>query len=271
MSQMTPRHTVVDGLRVRYAESSGTGPDALLLSPWPESLYAFDGVWDALSAHARVVALDLPGYGGSQLAPELQSPEAMAGFVLRAVEALGLQRPHVVGPDIGTSAVLFAASRNPEAFRSIVVGSGGASVPVNVTGILKTWVEEPGTEQYRDLDPASLVDTVLSTIKDFAPAAHIRQDYVDSYRDGRFAESVKYVQRYPQELPRLAELLPAITTPVRVVAGAEDPVVPAENAHFIADRVPGSRVDLIEGAGHFCWEEQPARYAALVSDWWNTH
>ncbi|MBM9502957.1 alpha/beta fold hydrolase [Actinacidiphila acididurans] len=271
MSRMTPRHAVVDGLRVRYAQGGGTGPDALLLSPWPESVYAFDGVWDALSAHARLVALDLPGYGDSQVSQELQSPEAMAGFILRAVGALGLERPHVVGPDIGTSAVLFAGARDPQAFRSIVVGSGGVAVPVNVTGILKTWVEEPGTDQYRDLDPAALVDTVLGTIKDFTPAAHIRQDYVDSYRDGRFAESVKYVQQYPVQLPRLAELLPTITAPVRVVAGAEDPVVPAANARFIADRVPGSRVDLIDGAGHFCWEEQPAAYASLVADWWNTH
>jgi pimeloyl-ACP methyl ester carboxylesterase len=34
-------------------------------------------------------------------------------------------------------------------------------------------------------------------------------------------------------------------------------------------RLPHSRVDLIPGAGHFCWEEKPAEYAALVTEWWN--
>ncbi|SDP11096.1 alpha/beta fold hydrolase [Actinacidiphila guanduensis] len=271
MSPISPRFTTVDGLRVRYADSGGTGPDALLLSPWPESVYAFERVWEQLSGHARLVALDLPGYGGSQGAGELRSPEAMGGFVLRAVEALGLRRPHAVGPDIGTSALLFAAARDPRAFRSVVVGSGGAAVPVNVTGILKEWVEEPDPDRYREVDPAVIVDTALGTIKGYTAPAHVREDYIASYRDGRFAESLAYVQQYPAQLPRLAGLLPGITTPVRVVAGENDAVVPQENALFLAERIPGSRADFVRGAGHFCWEEQPAAYAALIADWWDTH
>jgi pimeloyl-ACP methyl ester carboxylesterase len=271
MPNITPEYAMVDGVRIRYADSSSTGPDAVLIAPWPESIYAYEQVWEELAARARLIAIDLPGYGGSQLSEPLQSPRAMGGFILRAVEALGLTKPHLVGPDIGTSAALFAAALKPEAFRSIVVGSGGASVPVNVTGVLKSWVEEPNPDKYRNVDPAVIVDAALSTIKGFTPSVQTRDDYVASYQDGRFAETLKFVQQYPHQLPQLAELLPKITTPVRVIAGENDDVVPADNAHFLVDRIPGSRVDFIKDAGHFSWEEKPHEYARLVADWWDTH
>jgi pimeloyl-ACP methyl ester carboxylesterase len=56
-------HTV-DGVRVRCAESTSlSAPTILLTSPWPESVYAFARVWASLAAVARLVAVDLPGFG----------------------------------------------------------------------------------------------------------------------------------------------------------------------------------------------------------------
>jgi pimeloyl-ACP methyl ester carboxylesterase len=60
----------------------------------------------------------------------------------------------------------------------------------------------------------------------------------------------------------LADLLAGIQTPVRIVAGADDQVVPSVNAEFLQQRLPHSRVDLIPGAGYFCWEEKPAAHLA---------
>jgi pimeloyl-ACP methyl ester carboxylesterase len=56
-----PTATVlVDGLRIRYADSGTDGPVILLTSPWPESLFAFRRVWPALARTGRLVAMDLP-------------------------------------------------------------------------------------------------------------------------------------------------------------------------------------------------------------------
>ena len=56
----------VDGVEIRYAEG-GSGPhQALLLSPRPESIYAFESVWPQLTQVAHVVAVDLPGFGASE-------------------------------------------------------------------------------------------------------------------------------------------------------------------------------------------------------------
>jgi pimeloyl-ACP methyl ester carboxylesterase len=76
-------------------------------------------------------------------------------------------------------------------------------------------------------------------------------------------------QSYREKLPLLADLLPDIQAPVRIVAGTHDQVAPPVNAVFLHERLPHSRVDFIPGAGHFCWEEKPDEYASLVTGWWH--
>src|SRR6516165_567379 len=108
------RFRVIDGLTVRFAESEGREDHALLLSPWPESLLAFDQLWARLAEHTHLVAVDLPGFGHSQRDDALLSMPAMGEFIIRLADAFGLEHPHVVGPDVGTGASLFAAARYPE-------------------------------------------------------------------------------------------------------------------------------------------------------------
>src|SRR5258707_3429696 len=126
-----PQFRTVDGLSIRLAESEDRGDDALLLSPWPESLFAFEPMWARLAEHAHLVAVDLPGFGHSERRDELLSPRAMGEFVIRLVDALGLERPHAVGPDIGTPALLFAAAANPGRFRSPVIATPGPAYPLH--------------------------------------------------------------------------------------------------------------------------------------------
>jgi pimeloyl-ACP methyl ester carboxylesterase len=266
-----PQFTIVDGLSVRYAESAPSDQQqpALLLSPWPESVFAFEQVWAQLAEHAHLIAVDPPGFGQSERRDDLMNPKAMGEFIVRFADAFGLDNPHVVAPDIGTSSTLFAAAAHPGRFRSLLIGSGGAAVPINVTSALKDWVESTELEPYRRLGGSAVVEIALSSIAGYTPSDEIRDDYMTSYAGDRFADSIPYVQSYLDQLPQLAELLTSITTPVRIVQGSDDQVVPAVNAEFLHDRLPHSRVDFIQGAGHFCWEERPDEYASLVTEWWN--
>ena len=125
MTHMTTRRRTADDLDIRYAEADeGKSETVLLLNPWPESLFAWDTIWSRLAQIARLVAIDLPGFGQSERRAELLSPRAMGMFLLRLVDEWELGRPHLVGPDVGTGAVLFAASEDLDRFPSAVVGSG---------------------------------------------------------------------------------------------------------------------------------------------------
>ncbi|WIX98811.1 alpha/beta hydrolase [Amycolatopsis mongoliensis] len=271
MSEIKPRFRSIDGLSIRYAESEEPREaDALLLSPWPESLFAFDASWARLAGHAHLVAVDLPGFGHSELREDLLSPRAMGEFVVRVADDLGLAKPHVVGPDIGTSAALFAAAAHPGRFSSVTVGSGGASVPLNLTGVLDEWVHAEDLAKYRAMGPKDIVTFALDTIEGYELPDVVRQDYLAAYQGQRFADQMPYVRAYPAELPVLGGLLPGIGTPVQIIAGRKDPVVPPANAEYLHERLPHSRLDVLD-TGHFAWEEDADGYARVLTAWWQAN
>jgi len=261
------RFRVIGGLSVRFAESGDRDEHALLLSPWPESLLAFEPAWLRLAERTHLVAIDLPGFGHSQREDALLSPRAMGDFVISVADAFGLDNPHVVGPDIGTAAALFAAARHPGRLRSLVVGSGGSAVPLQLGSLLKDWVENPDLCRFRDADPRQIVARALSGIERYELPDSVREDYLSSYEGDRFVESMRYVRSYPAQLPVLRDLLPQIQTPVQIIAGRRDQAVPPANAEFLHERLPRSKLDIID-AGHFTWEDGTDDYAALVAAWW---
>jgi pimeloyl-ACP methyl ester carboxylesterase len=103
----------IDGLQIRFATNDKGGDPILLLSPLPESILAFLPTWEMFSGLGRVVAVDLPAFGLSESRANLRAPEALGEFILKIAAAFGLEQPHVVAPDVGTPACLFAAANHP--------------------------------------------------------------------------------------------------------------------------------------------------------------
>jgi pimeloyl-ACP methyl ester carboxylesterase len=235
----------IDGLSIRFAESESRGDDALLLCPWPESLFAFDQMWERLAEEAHLVAIDLPGFGHSERGDSLLSPSTMGEFVVRAADAFGLEEPHVVGPDIGTGALLFVAALQPGRWCSLVVGVGRRRT-------LSSWVVRLPNGSGRRTSKSSRSLTRANSWQ---------------------------ARAYPGELALLRDLLPKVETPVQIIAGgmtpvqiiagAHDPAVPPVNAEYLRERLPRSKLDIVD-AGHFTWEDAAGDYAALVTTWWAT-
>ena len=104
-------------------------------------------------------------------------------------------------------AALFAAALRPDLLSSVVVGSGGAAVPIQLGGPLEDWVLGP-VERWRAIDARAIVGATLDTIEGNVLAPEIREDYLKSYEGERFVESMRYVRSYPEELAKLARQLP---------------------------------------------------------------
>ena len=135
-------------------------------------------------------------------------------------------------------------------------------MPIQLGEPLRSWVLDPDFDKYRSVNPRAIVQASLDKVAGGVPDES-REDYLSCYDGDRFVESMRYVRRYPEELPILAELLPVIMMPVTIINGRNDQVVPLANAEFLDERLPNSRVVVIDG-GHFIWEEAPAEYAAAV-------
>ncbi len=258
-----------DGVKIRFAEAGHGGTEIVVLtSPWPESVLAFRKVWGRLAEQCHLVALDLPGFGQSERQLDLLSPPAMGAFLLQMVREWDLGPVHLVAQDVGTSAALWAAASSPLLVRSLVIGGGGTAVPLQVGGSLKDIIEAPDIEGLRQIDSSEILGPTYDAMAGDPLPPDVRQDYLESYAGDRFVESARYVRTYPTELPRLAEMLPSIETPVQIVCGRDDPLVPMANQEFLHERLPHSRMDLLP-AGHFAWEEVPDLYGDVLVRWLN--
>jgi pimeloyl-ACP methyl ester carboxylesterase len=264
-STIEAQFRTIDGLKIRCADSRGSDKSVLLLtSPWPESIYAFAPMWATLAEHARLFAVDLPGFGASEGRDEVMSPRAMGDFLAQLIIEADLGKPHIVGPDVGCAAALFAAATHSQQIASIIIGEGGAAVPIDLGEPLRSWVLDADVDKFRGIDPHVFVNTAMDTVAGGVPD-DIRADYLACYEGDRFVESMRYVRAYPEQLPALAELLPNITMPVTIINGEHDRVVPFANAEFLHERLPNSFLHIID-AGHFAWEEVPAEYARIIVD-----
>src|ERR1700728_4103146 len=184
----------VDGLKLRFLRSNGgRGIPVMLTSPWPESLYAFARVWPKLAAEAPLVALDLPGFGKSEGRADVMSPKAMGRFLPKVIDALGLGRIHAVGPDVGTSALLFAARSHPDVFESLVVGSGAADAALT-TGRLKDIINAPSTKPFEGGTGEDFATGSINRMMKSQPHPQIRNDYRASSSGRRFIEAMAYVR-----------------------------------------------------------------------------
>jgi len=255
----------INGLRIRFARSGTTeGAPVLLTSPWPESLYAFRDLQPALGHQHPIIALDLPGFGHSESRTEVLSPEGMADFVIHAAAHFGITRMHAVGPDIGTPTLLFAAAKRPSRFESIVVGGGAASVDL-VAGQLKELIASPiGAFSGIDGGPIG-TDFVVQSALHETPAA-VLEDYRLASAGRRFEDATNFVRAYPRDLPRLERLMAGIETPVLIIVGRNDPIVPPDNGKFIAGRLSRNRYVELDG-GHLIWEDAPEAYVSEIERW----
>ena len=262
-----PTFRTIDGLSIRFVESEPRSSDALLLSPWPESVFAYEPVWSRLAETTHLVAVDLPGFGRSERRDRLMAPRAMSEFIVRVADAFGLAHPHIVGPDVGTAAALFAAAAQPGRFLSLIVGSGGTAIPIQLGEALREKVFAPDLEPYRRLGGRPIVERAIQTLERYVLSDAAREDYLASYEGPRYAESMRYVQSYPTELKVLEDVLTHIQTPVQIIAGRRDAVVPPVNAKYLHERLPHSELHLLD-ASHFVWEDAADDYATLVNAWW---
>jgi len=255
---------IIDGLRIRMSRSGRSdGVPLLLTSPWPESIYAFHRVLPYLVESHPIIAIDLPGFGHSESRADVMSPRGMGVFLVKVAAHLNLNRLHGVGPDVGALAFLFAAADHPRLFESLAVG--GAATRVDLAGMrLRDLIASP-KGAFAAINGADAVSGYLTQAAQTTPRAII-DDFRQASAEQRFEDATQYIRAYNEDLPLLDERLGQIQTPILVIAGKNDPIVPPANNQLLADRLPRNRLSLLDAA-HRVWEEATENYSSQLMSW----
>jgi len=255
----------IDRMKIRFATNGKTdGDPILLLSPLPESILAFLPTWELFSALGPVVAVDLPAFGFSESQPYVRAPEPMGNFVIRIIESFGLVKPHVVAPDVGTPACLFAAANHPGVFKSLVIGSGATDC-TDIGDILDKIVNAPSLEAFKDLTGEQFVRGAIENMKSYKLPGYALDDYLASYAGDRFWHAMAFIRDYLNSLPRLAKRLADVAVPCQITVGRHDPFVPVSNAEGLHKGLPKSNLNVLD-CGHFAWEDAAGEYGKLACE-----
>jgi pimeloyl-ACP methyl ester carboxylesterase len=235
---METKYTTIDGLHLRYSCNDWQFTEnILLLSPLPESILAFNPIWNSLANQFNVLAVDLPGFGQSQGSKKLFSARAMADFVIRIIDHFDFHKPHIVGPDIGTPIALFTAALYPDKIKSIVVSSGACTYPLLVAGVLKQIIEAPDLSGFKNIPVKDIVNGSLRDLRNYELPEGVREDYIASYENGRLFEALQILRNFPVDIKQLDTLIDDIVIPVQIFWGDSDPIALVENAHILHNRL----------------------------------
>jgi pimeloyl-ACP methyl ester carboxylesterase len=206
------------------------------------------GLADAHTA----VAIDLPGHGQS-LGLGFRGIADYTSFVVELATALGWDRFVVVGHSMGGAIALLIALHHADRLAGLVLVDTGARLRVNpillqaargaaaaerAPAMDRSWAYASGT-------PQSVVDALQGLTADTDP----RVTYADWVADDTF-----------DVMSRVAD----IRVPALVVCGAEDRLTPVKYHRFLAARISGCRLVVIERAGHWVFWEQPDAFTQAV-------
>jgi pimeloyl-ACP methyl ester carboxylesterase len=269
-SAVTQRKSIlVDGLTTGYLEA-GHG-DAVVLLHGGEFGASADLGWEhniaALSAHYRVLALDMLGFGRSAKVVDFTDGRGMRiRHIARFCEAVGLESAHFVGNSMGAINLFVDATSETPLLRarSLTMICGGGEIQRN----------EHSAALY-DYD-ATLPAMRRIVVALFADAAfpndeeYVRRRYESSIAPGAWEALAAARFRRPgldaPPLPSSHRAYGRIAVPTLVVEGGRDKLLPKGWAAEIAAQIPGGRSAIIEAAGHCPQIEQPDAVNELLLD-----
>ena len=265
-----PRHRYVRvGGREFHVAEAGDGPAVLLLHDWPQHWYAWRLVIPALARGHRVLAMDLRGFGWSDIAWEGFDRETLAGDAAGVLDRLELERAFVAGHGWGGWVAQLLALRRPRLVRRLVtLGSPtipSRATPATVAGLVRAQdLMLASPIAHLALRRRMYLDLVLrrrSRLRRHLPPAERRRYWLDLRASTRVRAAMLAHRAW------LADDLRALATgryrnerlavPMLALRGERDRAVPARlvaGGPIVAEEL---RVETVPGAGHLLPEEAP--------------
>jgi len=242
-----------------FYEVSGSGPDLVLLHPFPLNHHFWDAVVPALNTRYRVITPDLRGHGDSERGDGAVTMAKLSEDLHRLCGELGVNKAAFVGVSIGGYALFEFWRRYREQVAGIVLSNTRAGAE-NAEGRANRL---RAADQVLREGTAAFIEDMLSRL--LSPATRTnRPDIVDAARrmmQRMSPEDIAGVQRGMADRPDSIEALSTINVPAVVIVGADEARAEAE---LMRDRIRGSKLYAIENAGHYAALEQPEEYSRIL-------
>lgn len=259
-----------DGMTLTYREL-GSGPPVLLLHGWPTSSFLWRNVMPAIARRNCVIAVDLPGFGGSDKPVDTRYTfdlfeRALDGLLTKLeIDVMG-----VAVHDLGGPIAVHWALRNPgrvsrlALLNTLLYPEFSPEVVEFVQALMA-----PETRE-RLTSPAGLADVLRLGLADEATLTdEVLEEVQRPFRDeqARIALAAAGMGLSRRGFAEIAEQLPSLDMPVRIVYGERDRILPdvADTMARVRRDLPRADVTSLPECGHFLQEEAPERVGELLA------
>jgi len=273
---MKPRAITLNGERLAY-RTAGKGSLLLLIHGIAGSSETWRHVMPALAQRFSVLAPDLLGHGRSDKPRSDYSLGAQANVLRDLLDAIGHKRATVVGQSFGGGVAMQFAYQFPERCeRLVLVNSGGLGH--EVTFYLRL-LSVPGFELVFPLFCTPLLRDAGHLVTTWLRRAGVRSTRASQEVWRSYASLAEAENRYTffrslrevidsdgQAVSALTRLHRAARVPTLIVWGAQDPFIPVSHAIAAHAAIPGSRLEIFDGVGHYPHCEDPEHFVAVLLD-----
>ncbi len=245
----------IEGLQIRYRAAgdprAGQGHRVLYVHGTGCNGRVWEHHMEAIAADHTPVAIDLPGHGDSQ-GDGFRGVADYAHFAIQLADALAWDRFVLAGHSLGGGVALAAALYRPDRLAGLLLIDTGARLRVDPEYLAVARRAAAGEAVPSDrrlgfaaATPQAVVDAVFDLTADTDPRV--------TYKDWIADDTCDFMAR-----------IGAITLPSLALCGEGDPLTPVKYHEFLRDRMPNCALEVIRGAGHWPFAEQPEAFDRVV-------
>lgn len=246
--ELNLRWADVRGSRIRYHEK-GEGQALLYLHGY-NGMKAWASFQEILSQQFRVIAVEHPGFGESQRPDWVKTMDDLTFFYLDILDALKIDRAHVIGSSLGGWLAADLASRYSHRIdKLILVGAMGLHL-LDPTYPDIYMISEEEHRELRYDDPKQTVEEEAS--------------FLETARANTMTARLAWNPRFHD--PKLKFRLHRLIAPTLLVWGESDGIVPLAYAHRYQQLIPHARLEIVARSGHVPQFEQPESFCSTVTE-----
>ncbi len=283
------RHKVVDlDGPVHYLDFGGEGSPLLMVHGLGGSAINWMAVGPALARHHHALAVDLAGFGETPLFKRSAAVGANADLVRRFIDKVFDEPVTMVGNSMGGHISILVAADHPDKVSRLVLVDPavpgvhvrrpeparlGVVAALSVPGLAETLLDR----RARMLGPEGLVKETLSLV--CADPSRVAADVVEAHvrltreranlgaQNGRaFLQATRSIGLRMAD-PRFWVRARRVKAPTLVIHGELDHVIPLASARELVRRLPGWKLEVLEGVGHVPMMETPLTFLSVLNEW----
>jgi 3-oxoadipate enol-lactonase len=238
--------------RIGYLERGGGDATAIVFL---HGVGSDKSVWapqlDHCGQSRRAVAFDYPGYGESEFI-EGATRDDYAAAILAAIDALGIDRAHICGLSLGGVVAIAMHAAAAHRCASLIISDSFAVHPGGQA------IHDRSVAASQSMTMRELAEARTGLLLGSAATPALRAEVIDTM--AAIGPAAYRLGAAAVWLADQRDRATAIDVPTLVLVGDEDKITPPELSEELVRLIPGSRIELIAGAGHLANAEQPAAF-----------